>query len=157
MTSQEEYEISFGTLSDVETIARFQIDMAYESEGTVLDQDTVRQGVRAVMEDKSKGRYIIARFGGKTVGSMMLTVEWSDWNCAWYWWIQSVYVMPEYRQMGIFSAMYHTLKDIAARQGVSQIRLYVDKSNETAQNAYRKLGMQASHYQMFEKSVTSKT
>lgn len=154
MEEQVEFEVTFGTLSDVETIAQFQVDMAWESEGTVLDKDTVLQGVRSVMEDETKGRYLVAKMNGKTLGSLMITMEWSDWNSAWYWWIQSVYVMPEYRQMGVFSAMYHTLKETASKQNVSQIRLYVDKSNETAQSAYQKVGMEESHYRMYEKSVT---
>ena len=35
------------------------------------------------------------------VASLMITREWSDWYNGWYWWIQSVYVMPEYRCEGM--------------------------------------------------------
>ena len=63
--------------------------MALESEGTVLDAERVRKGVAAVMEDGSKGIYIIARIEDRPVASLMITREWSDWNNGWYWWIQS--------------------------------------------------------------------
>ena len=93
-------EISRGTINDIEEITGFQIAMALESEGTILDGNKVRSGVKAAMEDESKGTYIVARTDGKPIASLMITREWSDWNNGWYWWIQSVYVMPEYRGQG---------------------------------------------------------
>ena len=83
----------------------------------------------------------------------MLTREWSDWNNQWYWWIQSVYVMPEYRKKGVYKAMYATLKQMARESGVAQIRLYADKTNLPAQQVYRRLGMRESHYLMFEETI----
>ena len=50
-------EISTGTYNDIEAITGFQIAMASESEGTVLDSERVHNGVTAVMEDDSKGIY----------------------------------------------------------------------------------------------------
>ena len=35
------------------------------------------------------------------VASLMITREWSDWYNGWYWWSQSVYVVPEYRREGM--------------------------------------------------------
>jgi ribosomal protein S18 acetylase RimI-like enzyme len=109
--------------------------------------------VTAAISDEGKGIYLVARAGGKAIGSLMLTREWSDWNNQWYWWIQSVYVMPEYRNQGIYRAMYATLKDMARENGVSQIRLYADKSNVSAQHVYKRLGMHESHYLMFEEKI----
>ena len=70
--------ITKGQKEDIEIIAQFQVDMAMESEGTLLDKDTVTKGVSAVMNDENKGSYYVAKVDGKTVGSLMLTREWSD-------------------------------------------------------------------------------
>ena len=105
------------------------------------------------MLDESKGIYWVAKYEGRTIGSLMLTREWSDWNNEWYWWIQSVYVVPEYRKHGIYKAMYSTLKEVAKENNVSQIRLYVDKTNHPAQQVYQRLGMHESHYLMFEENL----
>ena len=51
-------EISIGTYNDIEAIAGFQIAMALESEGTILDPERVHNGVTAVIGDESKGTYI---------------------------------------------------------------------------------------------------
>ena len=146
-------EISTGTYNDIEAITGFQIAMALESEGTVLDAERVRKGVAAVMEDGSKGIYIIARIEDRPVASLMITREWSDWNNGWYWWIQSVYVMPEHRGQGIFRAMYTKVIEMAKEQKIAQVRLYVDRYNTNAQKVYHKLGMDECHYLMYEATV----
>ena len=83
----------------------------------------------------------------------MITREWSDWNNCWYWWIQSVYVLKEYRGRGIYKAMYNRVLDLAKAESVSQIRLYVDKDNSTAQAVYQKMGMAECHYRLYEKEL----
>lgn len=144
------YQVSTGTQEDIAAIAQFQVDMAKESEGTILDSERVLAGVTAAMNDVAKGTYLVARVNGEAISSLMLTREWSDWTNRWYWWIQSVYVKPEYRGKGAYRAMYAKIKEMAAEQGVTQIRLYVDKTNFPAQKVYQKLGMQECHYYMYE-------
>ena len=67
-------------LSYAEAITRFQVDMAIESEDLSLDFDRTLRGVKAVLQDESKGRYVLAIIDDKPVGTLMLTREWSDWN-----------------------------------------------------------------------------
>ena len=150
MKERINYEVTVGTVEDIKDIAQFQVDMALESEGTILDIQTVLPGVTAAMNDPQKGTYIVSKADSKTIGSLMLTREWSDWTNRWYWWIQSVFVTPEYRGKGAYRAMYEKIKKMAKEQGVNQIRLYVDKTNYRAQEVYKKLGMDECHYLMYE-------
>ena len=147
------FAVSRGEVCDIDSIVQFQADMAMESEGCVLDKEKVIKGVTAAMLDDSKGIYWVAKYEGRTIGSLMITREWSDWNNEWYWWIQSVYVTPEYRKRGVYKAMYQKVKDAAKENNVSQIRLYADKTNLSAQKAYQSLGMHESHYLMFEEEI----
>lgn len=153
MTNNTNYQIEKGTIGDINAIAGFQVAMAMESEGTTLDLERVTRGVTMAMDDEAKGQYIVARCEGKVVGSLMLTREWSDWNCQWYWWIQSVYVEPRHRGKGVYRAMYERVKQMARNENVSQVRLYVDKTNNTAQHAYQHLGMTETHYLMYEEVI----
>ena len=147
------YKITTGKREDIEALAHFQLDMAAESEGTVLDYETVLKGVSAAMDDSAKATYIVAKIDDKPIASLMLTKEWSDWNNRWYWWIQSVYVTPEDRQSGIYKARYSYVKDMARAQNIPQVRLYVDKTNIRAQKVYSSLGMHESHYLMYEEDI----
>ena len=143
-------EIAPNDISYAPAIARFQVDMAMESEGYALDYERTLKGVESVLQDDAKGRYILAVIDGKPVASLMLTREWSDWNCCWYLWIQSVYFSPDYRRKGIFKAMYDEVLKLAKSEGISQVRLYVDKDNKKAQTVYQKVGMSECHYLMYE-------
>lgn len=125
--------------------------MAKESEGTELDYETVREGVKAGIADDSKATYLVARNDNNEIlGSLMLTTEWSDWNNCNYYWIQSVYVRPENRHQGVFKELFDFAKAIALSEGGSALRLYVDRNNLNAQKVYLSLGMHESHYLMYE-------
>lgn len=80
MIKNTNYNIVRSTTCDIESIVQFQLDMAMESEGCILDKERVTNGITAAMLDDSKGIYWVAKIEGKAIGSLMLTREWSDWN-----------------------------------------------------------------------------
>ena len=152
-SSMTDINILYGTSEDIDAIVQFQMDMAMESEGTILDKNTLEKGVSAAMTDENRGRYLVAKLDVEVVGSLMLTREWSDWNNCWYLWVQSVYVTPHHRGKGIYKAMYQKVRELAKEEGIRQIRLYVDKDNVTAQRVYKQLGMDECHYLMYEEEI----
>ena len=88
---------------------------------------------------------------GQVVGSLMVTTEWSDWRNGVFWWVQSVYISPDYRRQGIYGQLYAQVKTLAEQQqNVCGFRLYVEKENVIAQKTYASLGMEQSHYLMYE-------
>jgi len=136
---------------DKKTIAQFQLEMALETEDIDLKKDVLIDGVTAVFRDPAKGKYLVAEDDKQIVGSMLLTPEWSDWRDKWVLWIQSVYVLPEFRRKNIFSLMYAFAKQIAERDDdVAGMRLYVDNLNEKAIQVYKAIGMNGEHYRVFE-------
>lgn len=137
--------------ADAEFLVRGNATMALETEHLSLDLDRLRDGVHALFEDTSRGVYYIAEAKGRRVGQMMITYEWSDWRNGMFWWIQSVWVEPEFRGQGIFKALYaHVEKLARADAGVCGLRLYVEQDNERAQGTYVRCGMTRTAYQMFE-------
>ena len=137
--------------TDSTPIVAFQLAMALETEQLELDEPTVVKGVAAVVADPSKGIYYVAEVNGQVVGSLLTTFEWSDWRNGTVLWIQSVYVQPEFRKRSVFSALYkHIREKVAANTELRGIRLYADKTNTSAHDVYKHLGMSAEHYQMFE-------
>jgi GNAT superfamily N-acetyltransferase len=137
--------------ADAEAIVEFQLAMARETEQLELDRDVLVRGVTAVFDDSSKGRYYVAEIDGRIVASLMITYEWSDWRSGTVWWIQSVYVLPEFRKRGIYGGLYTHVRDmIRDEPTIRGIRLYVDERNRTAQEVYSRLGMNGEHYRVFE-------
>jgi ribosomal protein S18 acetylase RimI-like enzyme len=146
--------VRLGTPSDLDAFVRGTLGNAFETEGLRLDEAVVRRGVAKLLADPAKGLTLLAEDGGKPVGTGYVTFEWSDWHDAWYWWIQSLYVVSERRGKGVYSAMYRFLKDEARRRGgVRSIRLYVEKSNELGLRAYRGHGMEQLPYLVFEQML----
>lgn len=140
-----------GNESDLEWLTENNIALARESESLELDPHTVRSGVAAVLSDRSLGFYLLAEFEEKRSGQLMVTTEWSDWRCGCCWWLQSVYVRPQYRGRGVFRRLFEAVLTLGEEAGnVVSLRLYVDRFNHAAQASYRKMGMSASHYQIFE-------
>jgi GNAT superfamily N-acetyltransferase len=141
---------------DLDTIVRFNRAMALETEDKVLDTATVTSGVRRALADPGKGRYLLAVIDGRVVGQLMFTLEWSDWRDGWLWWIQSVFVDPEWRGHGVFSRLYrHLAKTAAESKDVRGLRLYVESGNDRAQRVYRALGMRPAGYEVMQMLLTT--
>jgi GNAT superfamily N-acetyltransferase len=138
------------THADLDAIVDANAALAEESERVHLDRETLRQGVRALLEARAPGNYWVAELNGRTVGQLLITYEWSDWRNALVWWIQSVYVVPEARNQGVFRVLYETARREALAAGAGGLRLYVDTSNTRAQAVYAALGMSGDHYRVFE-------
>lgn len=139
---------------DSALIARFNKDMALETENLELDDDTILTGVKAVLNDPGLGYYIIAEIDGSPAGSLMITYEWSDWRNGNFWWIQSVFVERQARRSGVFKSMYSFIEAEADNDNnCVGIRLYVEKENSRAQKTYESLGMYEAPYNMYEKKL----
>ncbi|KAA3607100.1 MAG: GNAT family N-acetyltransferase [Planctomycetota bacterium] len=138
-------------VSDLADLVRFQCAMAEETEGRSLDPEVARKGVAAVFEDPAKGQYFVVEENGRVLASLMVTREWSDWRNAWFWWIQSVYVQPQARRRGCYRRLHQEVRRQARQDPqVCGIRLYVDRQNQSAQEVYRKAGMDACDYRLYE-------
>jgi GNAT superfamily N-acetyltransferase len=139
------------TINDIDQIAQFQLNMASETESIELHKPTVIKGVSAVLKDVSKGQYYVAEINKTVVASLLTTFEWSDWRNGTILWIQSVFVLPDFRRKGVYRNMYAHIKQLVLEnQNLNGIRLYADKSNLPAQKTYQNLGMSPDHYVTFE-------
>jgi ribosomal protein S18 acetylase RimI-like enzyme len=147
-------EIRLAAANDADALVIFNQSMAMETEGKTLDAGKIAAGVAAVFADEKKGFYVVAEQDARIVGGLMVTYEWSDWRNAWFWWIQSVYILPEARGTGLYRRMYDFVKERAVEAGnVCGFRLYVENDNYHAQKVYDGVGMKASHYLMYEEDV----
>jgi ribosomal protein S18 acetylase RimI-like enzyme len=152
------FEIRAAAAADSHTIARYNSRMALETEGKALADDIVGPGVLALLDDPTKGRYWVAEADGRAIGQLMVTYEWSDWRNGTIWWIQSVYVHPDWRRRGVFSALYrHVESLVAATPGVIGLRLYVEENNQRAQQTYEALGMTRPSYIVMESLLADKS
>ena len=141
------------TRLDIAFLADGNAAMALETESKVLERAVLERGIAAVFECPQRGFYLIAERADVAVGCLLITHEWSDWRNGDWWWLQSVYVIPEARRCGVFTALYEEVEKRSGRQeSVIGIRLYVERQNSAAQATYAKFGLQENHYRLLEKT-----
>jgi ribosomal protein S18 acetylase RimI-like enzyme len=147
-------QIRTATLNDLETIVRFNQNLAFESEDISLNIDVLARGVRRALTHPDLCSYFVAEIAGQVVGQTMITSEVTDWRDGLIWWIQSVYVDQQHRRQGVFKHLYaHICKLAKARKDVRCIRLYVEEDNHHAQKTYESLGMEFTNYRVMEATI----
>jgi GNAT superfamily N-acetyltransferase len=138
-------------LKDLPILVDYNARMAWETEHKTLDRSILSRGVEAVLTSTDKGFYTVVENEGEVVGQCLMTREWSDWRNGWMWWIQSVYVTATARRIGVWSTLYrHLVLKAKSDPQVIGIRLYVERANANAKQAYQKLGMTDAGYEIME-------
>jgi GNAT superfamily N-acetyltransferase len=139
---------------DLAFIVEANAAMALETEHKVLDRAVLARGVAAVLERPARGFYLIAERAGAPVGCLLVTYEWSDWRNGDWWWLQSVYVVPQARRGGVFRALHAEVdRRAAATPDVVGLRLYVERDNARAQATYAAIGMHETAYRLYEREA----
>lgn len=142
------------TSDDVAFILASNQNMAAETEDITLNAATLRSGIEYLLGHADEGLYLLAEYNGQQAGTLMLTFEWSDWRSGRFWWIQSVYVPLEFRRHGIYRAMHEAVRALARQDPQAcGLRLYVERDNHAAQQVYQHMGMEQTHYQMYEETL----
>ena len=137
--------------ADAPDIAAFNAAMALETEGKRLFPEVIGAGVRSLLRRPRAGFYLLAETKAQIIGVLMITTEWSDWRNGAFWWIQSVYVRPQFRRQGVYRRLYRQVQTLAKKdRRVCGFRLYVERENRRAQATYRALGMEKTRYLVFE-------
>ncbi|MCB9729268.1 MAG: GNAT family N-acetyltransferase [Deltaproteobacteria bacterium] len=140
-----------GEPGDAAVIAEHNVRMAAETEGRDLDAKRALSGASRALADPERGVYHVAVHEGAIVGQLLITREWSDWRDGWFWWVQSVYVVPERRGQGVYRALWEHVVELARGAGdVAGLRLYVERENARALDVYHRLGMVAASYVLME-------
>jgi GNAT superfamily N-acetyltransferase len=140
------------TLDDLDSLIRFASEEVREAEGIEKAPATLRAGIGAALENEELAIYwVLAGEGDQPVGNISALREWSNWNAGFYWWVQSLYVAPDYRGKGYLRLLFNAVRDEARRQNGLDLRLYVHEGNERARAAYRKAGFAEMHYRIMSR------
>ena len=133
--------------ADIETLVEFTVAEAREAEGLHADAAAVRRGVEAAFGESPRSTYWVAEdANGAIIASTSVVREWSDFHGGDYWWVQSIFIRPEYRGRGVLDSLLDALAAAAESAGALDLRLYAHVSNERAIHAYRRCGFADAPY-----------
>jgi GNAT superfamily N-acetyltransferase len=135
--------------NDLEKLVEFIVAEANEAEGIHKASDKIIGGIKAGLENQNIARYwVLENEKQDPVGSVSVVKEWSDWNRAFYWWIQSMYLLPSHRGKGLMDMLLQEVKNVAKTEDAIELRLYVHRNNKRAIKAYKKSGFCDSDYEI---------
>ena len=136
-------------LNDLDKLVEFTAAEAREAEGDTKYMKTLADGIKAALEDGSIAMYwVLVNEDNQPVGSASALKEWSDWNAGYYWWIQSMYIRPDYRGKGYMALLLNSIKSEMKGQAGLELRLYVHEDNQVAIKAYKKSNFTFSRYRI---------
>jgi GNAT superfamily N-acetyltransferase len=146
--------IRHATPADAPVIVQFIMEEAREAEALALDQSIVEKGVGNALAG-AVPRYwvVIDEQDQNIIASASIYTEWSDWNNANYWWLQSFYLVPAARGRGVAQRLMQQIAAEATEAGAIELRLYVHKDNPRATAAYIKAGFDAAPYEILTRKL----
>lgn len=148
------YTIRKAQPSDLDTLTAFTVEEARETEGTDPDREGVRLGVASGLEGSAPATYWVAQaVDDLIVGSISVVTEWSNFRGGYYWWIQSLFILPDHRGTGLVDLLLQSVANSARESGALDLRLYVLQSNERTAAAYRRCGFETSPYSIMTRPL----
>jgi len=147
------FSIRDATLYDLDRLVAFIMAEAREAEGIEKETQIIAQGIRAGLLNPQVARYWVLEHlqenqEKSVVGSISIVREWSDWCAGYYWWIQSIFIEPQFRGKGLMKIMLDEVKRAAKSEDAVDLRLYVHKDNTRAIKAYQREGFSHTPYRI---------
>jgi GNAT superfamily N-acetyltransferase len=148
------YSIRKASHDDLDTIVSFTMEEAREAEVAQKDAEVVRRGVLAGLDDPTVAIYWVAQSrNAEVVASTSVVMEWSNWHGGYYWWIQSLYIVPEHRGRGLVELLLDVLDEATRTASALDLRLYAHNSNRRAIEAYRHCGFTTAPYTIMTRQL----
>lgn len=144
---KSDYTVREAESTDIDSLVAFTVQEAKETEGDEPDKSVVTIGVQSGLDGSAPSTYWVAQSrNGQVVGSISVVTEWSNFRGGYYWWVQSLFIVPEHRGYGLVDLLLDTVADAARAARALDLRLYVLQSNQRAVAAYRRCGFEIAPY-----------
>lgn len=148
------YTVRSAEIEDLDMLVDFTLAEASEAEGSKKSSACVREGIKTALVDPSIACYwMLENQEGDLIGSVSIVKEWSDWHAGFYWWVQSMFIRPEYRGQKLMKLLLDKIRQEAKNENALEIRLYVHSHNIRAIRAYKREGFSDSPYKIMVLSL----
>ena len=148
------YSIRPASAADADVIVEFTLREARDAEDASLDPARVRRGVTSALHDPELAQYWVAEtVDGELAASISALREWSNFHGGYYWWVQSLFVVPEHRGRGLVDQLLDHVTGEAAAAGALDLRLYAHRTNDRARRVYLRCGFTEAPYVMMRRRL----
>jgi len=151
------FRIREANRSDLDILISFAFREAVDTEGSAPAPSAVEGGVRNALEGSAPATYWVAEStDGAVAGSISVVTEWSNFRGGYYWWIQSLFIVPEHRGSGLVDQMFDHVVEAARQAGALDLRLHVLRSNSRAIGAYERCSFEEAPYLVMIRRTTDR-
>jgi GNAT superfamily N-acetyltransferase len=102
------------------------------------DEEAKKRLRRDCLSDKPKYQAFVGKFGDKYVSYVVFLFTYSSFLALPTLFLEDIFVLEEYRGLGVGKKMFAFLKEIAEREGCGRIEFTVLKWNRSAQEFYER-------------------
>lgn len=143
------FYVRLATHKDLDKLVYFTIAEAVEAESRQISPDMARKGLEFALENPDQCRYwVLDSSKSGAVGCVSVKKEWSVWHAGYYWWLQRMFLMPEYRGQRLPKLLIDHVRDEARRARALELRMYLHKENVRAINVFNKIGFATVPYEV---------
>ena len=139
--------------ADSDTLVAFTLSEALDAERRTLIRTDVQRGVAGAFDTPPRSRYWVVESRGSIVACASIVTEWSNFRGGDFWWIQSLYIVPEHRGRGLVDTILQHLVQEAKAARALDLRLYGYNTNARALRAYQRFGFREAPYLILTKPL----
>jgi GNAT superfamily N-acetyltransferase len=134
--------IRLATLDDTDDIARLMAAQL-EEHHIAFRHDAMKDAVRGVIEEPSRGAFLLALHRHRPVGLAYVAYIWSLEHGGRSAWLEELYVVPAMRSRGVGTRLLRETMAQASAAGCAAIDLEVDAGHARAARLYSREGFRA--------------
>ena len=139
--ASSEIELRPTTLSDLELLAKLRREL-YAHDPSAIDEIVDRSVLTQLIERPDLGRAWLVMRGSETAGYVLVTFCFSVEFAGRFALIDELFLVPLFRGGGIGSLVLGEVEKRVNADGISAMRLEVERSNLGAERLYRRLGFE---------------
>jgi len=107
-----------------------------------LEHARLEAAVRGVMEDSSRGFFLVLELDGRCVGAAYVSFIWALEHGGQSAWLEEIYVEPAERGAGLGTVFLRAVMAECASRGCAPLDLEIDADHERVRSLYRRHGFE---------------
>lgn len=107
-----------------------------------LDSGRLEAAVRGVMEDPTRGFFMVLQVDARTVGAAYVSFIWALEHGGHSAWLEEIFIDPAYRENGLGTRFLQAVMAECAARGCAALDLEIDAAHERVRSLYHRHGFE---------------